>query len=344
MTFISASTNFKPLAPDFHHLLSSGHSMARSANLYNHNISTDTLPLVSSSDAPSKSNGFYAVKRDPESWSGSLPANQGLYMNDNEKDSCGVGFICHIKGDPSHKIVSDARQLLCAMTHRGATGADSRDGDGAGVMTSIPHQFFKREAERDLGCQLPEAGEYGVGNLFFKPNDPELQSYQSLFAKIANDLGLRVLGWREVPTDGTILGPAASSKEPAIYQPFVVLRAHYGDGNVCQAGSFDPKYLERQLYVLRKHATHSMFVFLSFRNRLTLNFLFLNFVYKVLSQKASTFVRCPQRTSYIRDSSLPHKCTITTMISIMFCIPRTFHWFIRVSRPIRFPAGTERNL
>ena len=320
--------------------------MARSAKLYDDNIPADTLPFVSSSDAPSESNGFNAVERDPESWSGTLPANQGLYMNENEKDACGVGFICHIKGDPSHKIVSDGRQLLCAMAHRGATGADSRDGDGAGVMTSIPHRFFKREAERDIGCQLPEPGEYGVGNVFFKPNDPvQLQNYQSLFAKIANDLGLRVLGWREVPTDGTILGPSASSKEPAIYQPFVVLRAHYGDGSVSQAGSFDPKHLERQLYVLRKHATHSMFVFLSLcRKGLTLNFLSLNFVYKVLSQKASTSVHCPQRISYIRDSSPLRKCTITTMILIMLCIARTLHWFIRVSQPIRSPAGTERNL
>lgn len=236
--------------------------MAGSASLFHDKtLATDPLPFVSATDAAHASNGFDAVERDLESWSGALPANQGLYLNENEKDACGVGFVCHIKGDPSHKIVSDARQLLCAMAHRGATGADSRDGDGAGVMTAIPHQFFKREAEMDIGCILPATGEYGVGNVFFKSNDPvQLQSYQSLFAKIANDLGLRVLGWREVPKDGSILGPAASSKEPIIYQPFVVLRSHYGDGNTCQSGLFDGKHLERQLYVLRKYATHRMFV------------------------------------------------------------------------------------
>lgn len=221
---------------------------------------TSSLPLVAD-ETSTADNGFDAVQRDPNSWAGSLPANQGLYSNENEKDSCGVGFICHIKGEHSHKIVSDARQLLCAMTHRGATGADSRDGDGAGVMTGIPHQFFKREAERDIGCTLPTPGEYAVGNVFFKANDPvQLQSNQSVFASIANQLGLRVLGWRQVPTDGTILGPAASSKEPAIYQPFIVLRDHYGDGIDSQNGPFDAKHFERQLYVLRKHATHTMFV------------------------------------------------------------------------------------
>lgn len=230
--------------------------------------SPESLPLVSDVASPENINGFHAVQRDEASFAGTLPANQGLYSNENEKDSCGVGFICHIKGEPSHKIVSDARQLLCAMTHRGATGADSRDGDGAGVMTAIPHGFFKREAERDLGCVLPDPGEYAVGNVFFKANDPvQLQSHQSVFTNIAKDLGLRVLGWREVPTDPTILGPAASSKEPTILQPFVVLRSQYGDGNRSQAGLFDATHFERQLYVLRKHATHNMLVFISIKSR-----------------------------------------------------------------------------
>jgi glutamate synthase (NADPH/NADH) len=322
--------------------------MAGSASLYHNNTPpTDALPFVSATDAAHASNGFDAVKRDPESWSGALPANQGLYLNENEKDACGVGFVCHIKGQPSHKIVSDARNLLCAMTHRGATGADSRDGDGAGVMTAIPHEFFKREAEREIGCTLPEAGEYGVGNVFFKANDPvQLQSYQSVFAKIANDLGLRVLGWREVPKDGTILGPAASSKEPAIYQPLVVLRAHYGDGNISQGGSFDVKHFERQLYVLRKYATHRMFViFCSYllyvlRSTHVLDF----FEYKVRSQKAFTSVHYRPRISYIRDSFPLPKYTITITISAMFCIAPILHWFIHVSRPTLSQAGIELNL
>lgn len=208
--------------------------------------------------------GFNSVKRDPESWAGALPANQGLYENENDRDSCGVGFICQIKGVASHKIVSDARQLLCAMTHRGATGADSRDGDGAGVMTGIPHEFFKREAERDLGCLLPEPGKYAVGNVFFNPTDEsQVQSQKSTFTQIAKSLGLRVLGWRKVPTDGSILGPASKSKEPAVWQPFVVLRSNYGDDSRSQDGAFDEKHFERQLYVLRKHATHTMFVVMS---------------------------------------------------------------------------------
>jgi glutamate synthase (NADPH/NADH) len=199
------------------------------------------------------------IKYDPESWAESLPASQGLYHNENERDACGVGFICQIKGKPSHKIVSDARQLLCAMTHRGATGADSRDGDGAGVMSGIPHEFFKAETERLLTTALPAPGQYAVGNIFMNPKDTtEQEKHQSIFTRIANELGLRVLGWRRVPTDGSILGPSSSSREPAIFQPFVVLRSHYGDGNTSNDVQFDESYFERQLYVLRKHATHTM--------------------------------------------------------------------------------------
>ena len=287
------------------------------------------LPLVSEPSSLTD-NGFFTVKRKPDSWDQSLPADQGLYLADYEKDACGVGFICHIKGEQSHKIVSDARQLLCAMTHRGATGADSRDGDGAGVMTGIPHFFFKREAEREIGCVLPESGEYAVGNVFFKANDPiQLQTFQTIFANIASGLSLRVLGWREVPTDGTILGPAASSKEPAIYQPFVVLRDHYGDGTTCQNGPFDAKLFERQLYVLRKHATHTMFVL--FYLSTVMNFAerpHFFCVYKVRLPRASMSVRCPQKILYIRDSSHPLKYTTTITISITFYIVPILLWCI----------------
>lgn len=145
------------------------------------------------------------------------------------------------------------------MTHRGAVGSDARDGDGAGVMTSIPHKFFIKNFEREQGIQLPELGKYAVGNVFFKPEEEALKDTLAQFEDIADSLDLRVLGWREVPKDSTLLGPAASSREPIILQPFVVLKSVYGSGKDLPA-DFDEKYdeqtFERQLYVLRKRATH----------------------------------------------------------------------------------------
>ncbi|CAG8959928.1 hypothetical protein HYFRA_00012645 [Hymenoscyphus fraxineus] len=187
--------------------------------------------------------------------------SRGLYDPGLEKDACGVGFACNIKGKPSHKIVSDARNLLCNMTHRGAVGSDARDGDGAGVMTSIPHKFFIKNFEREEDIKLPPLGQYAVGNLFFKPDEETLQESKRQLEEISESLGLRVLGWREPPKDSTLLGPAAASREPIILQPFVVLASSYGPGKspeTTDPDHFDFKHFERQLYVLRKRATHTI--------------------------------------------------------------------------------------
>ena len=134
-------------------------------------------------------------------------------------------------------------------------GSDARDGDGAGVMTSIPHRFFIKNFERETGIKLPPQGQYAAGNLFFKPDRESLNEPQAQFEEIADSLDLRVLGWREVPRDSSLLGPAALFKEPLIYQPFVVLKSAY---EAVDSEAFDEKHFERQLYVLRKRATHSI--------------------------------------------------------------------------------------
>ncbi|KAL8961602.1 MAG: hypothetical protein Q9183_005284 [Haloplaca sp. 2 TL-2023] len=147
------------------------------------------------------------------------------------------------------------------MTHRGAVGSDARDGDGAGVMTSIPHKFFIKNFARETGYDLPPQGQYAAGNLFFKPDTETLKESTDSFEEIADSLGLRVLGWREVPRDSSLLGPAALSREPLILQPFVVLKSAYGSGktpDLTDAETFDEKQFERQLYVLRKRATHTI--------------------------------------------------------------------------------------
>lgn len=224
---------------------------ADAAPVHEESISSDNL----------EASGYDEVERSTSLWAGSMPAAQGLYDPDNEKDACGVGFMCQIKGKPAHKIVSDARFLLCNMTHRGAVGADARDGDGAGVMTGIPDTFFRRESERDLGVKLPAQGQYAVGNLFFNPKDDKARTeHVKIFTDIADKLHLRVLGWRDVPVDNSILGPASKSKEPKIMQPFVVLKDHYGSGSAPAETSkpFDEQYFGRQLYVLRKYATHTI--------------------------------------------------------------------------------------
>ncbi len=105
------------------------------------------------------------------------PAAQGLYDPATDKDACGVGFIADIKGRKSHQIVEDGLRILCNLEHRGATGADPRMGDGAGILVQIPHKFFAKEAAK-LGFTLPAPGEYAVGQLFM-PHESQLAGRSS---------------------------------------------------------------------------------------------------------------------------------------------------------------------
>jgi len=91
-----------------------------------------------------------------------LPEAHGLYDPAHEKDNCGVGFIAHLRGEPSHAIVADALEMLSRMDHRGACGCEPNTGDGAGIMTALPHPFLKKVAKADLGIDLPEPGSYAV--------------------------------------------------------------------------------------------------------------------------------------------------------------------------------------
>ena len=99
-----------------------------------------------------------------------LPPAQGLYDPEFEKDACGVGFIAHIKGVPSHQNVIDADQILQAMDHRGACGCEPNTGDGSGIMCGLPHKFLSKVAQQDLGVELPGPGRFAAG-LVFLPRD-----------------------------------------------------------------------------------------------------------------------------------------------------------------------------
>ncbi len=97
--------------------------------------------------------------------SGGLPPRQGLYDPANEHDACGVGFIVNMRGEKSHAIVRSGLEILVNLTHRGACGCDPLTGDGAGILTQMPHEFF-RAAAAEFGFDLPPAGDYGVGSVF----------------------------------------------------------------------------------------------------------------------------------------------------------------------------------
>ncbi len=177
-----------------------------------------------------------------------LPAARGLFDPRDEKDACGVGFIADIKGRKSQQIVQDALTILLNLEHRGATGADPRAGDGAGILVQIPHGFFAKKT-KELGFTLPEPGRYAVGFLFM-PRDPEWrQIIRDIYVDMVPREGLRLLGWRDVPSDNSTLGETVKPTEPVHMQVFI------GQGD--QHLSEDD--FERRLYILRKAISNAIY-------------------------------------------------------------------------------------
>jgi len=171
----------------------------------------------------------------------------GLYSPHLEKDGCGVGFVAHIKGQRSHQIVLDADQVLRSMDHRGARGCEQNTGDGAGILTALPHEFLLKVARDDLNTALPDPGKFSAGNVFL-PTDPiEREKCKRLVGEICTDENQRLVGWREVPTDANVadLGPTARADAPHIEQLFIAA----GEG-------LEGDAFERKLYLIRKRATH----------------------------------------------------------------------------------------
>ena len=171
-----------------------------------------------------------------------LEAN-GMYSSQFEKDACGMGFVVNIKGKKSHSIIDDGLRILERLEHRGGAGADKDTGDGAGILVQIPHEFFKRECEV-LGINLPVAGEYGVGMVFAHKYESLRNEQKRIFEEVVREEGQVVLGWREVPVDGTKVGHEAAAIRPWMIQILI------GKG----PDVTNNKEFERKLYIIRKLA------------------------------------------------------------------------------------------
>src|SRR5690606_2204580 len=178
-----------------------------------------------------------------------FPAKTGLYNPDNEKDSCGVGFVANIKGRPSYQILLDAYHLNSRMDHRGGCGFEANTGDGAGILLALPHSFFTDIASRELSVDLPPAGSYAVGNIFLPQDAKEREYCRATINQIIAEEGQHLLGWRDVPVDadGADVGPAARLAQPQIEQLFIGA----ADGLAQDA-------FERALYIIRKRFTHKL--------------------------------------------------------------------------------------
>lgn len=176
---------------------------------------------------------------------GLAPQSQGLYDRRHEKDSCGVGFVAHIKGQKSHDIVAKGLQLLDNLTHRGATGYDPKLGDGAGLLMQMPDTFMREEAAK-LGMTLPAAGQYAVGQAFLPQNADNRAKCEAIFAQIIAEEQQTLLGWRDVPVDNSNIADAARAVEPVMRQVFIA------------STSTDNTVFERKCFVIRKRIEHAI--------------------------------------------------------------------------------------
>ncbi|MCU1352370.1 MAG: gltB 1, partial [Acidimicrobiales bacterium] len=172
------------------------------------------------------------------------PPRQGLYDPANEHDACGVAFVVDLKGRRTHDLVEKGIAALCHLEHRGASGAETNTGDGAGILLQIPDAFFRAVA----GVDLPPAGAYATG-MAFLPTEPDAaDAVAESIDKIAASEGLEVLAWRDVPVDASSLGSGAVGAMPIFRQVFIA----------GPDGQYDGLDLERRVYVVRKRVEHEV--------------------------------------------------------------------------------------
>ncbi|MCH5297727.1 MAG: glutamate synthase large subunit [Ruminococcus sp.] len=145
---------------------------------------------------------------------------KGLYSPRFEHDNCGIGAVVNINGIKSHDTVANALTIVETLEHRAGKDADGKTGDGVGILLQISHKFFKKAA-KEIGINLTSERDYAVGMFFFPQNELARNQAKKMFEIIAEKEGLKVLGWRNVPSNNNAIGQRALDCMPAIMQCFI---------------------------------------------------------------------------------------------------------------------------
>ncbi|MEN5140116.1 glutamate synthase large subunit [Pseudomonas juntendi] len=143
----------------------------------------------------------------------------GLYHPEEFKDNCGFGLIAHMTGEPSHHLLQTAMQALTCMTHRGGINADGKTGDGCGLLMQKPDQFLRAVAQEHFAVELPK--QYAVGMVFFNQDPVKAEAARANMDREIQAAGLKLVGWRKVPIDTSVLGRLALERLPQIEQVFI---------------------------------------------------------------------------------------------------------------------------
>lgn len=183
---------------------------------------------------------------DPDPTSYGLPPKQALYDPAFEKDACGVGYVVSIDGIRSNQVLRDAQIMIERMEHRGGTSGDNDTGDGAGILTGMPHEFYNAAFKSSCGSDLPPLGHYATGLIFLDQEKAKAEAVEQHFNTLVEESNLKLLCWRTVPTDNRFIGPFAKQNEPLIRQVFVTSDVK------------DPVEFGKQVYLLRKQASNQI--------------------------------------------------------------------------------------
>ncbi|HAP60575.1 MAG TPA: glutamate synthase large subunit, partial [Cytophagales bacterium] len=243
----------------------------------------------------------------------------GLYRPDFEHDACGIGAVVQIDGTPSYSILDEALTMLQNMEHRGATGANPDTGDGAGIMLQLPHDFLK-EVAFEYDIELPKPGAYGVGVLFFPPQNSIREACRAVLERHLDELEFECLGYRPVPVNRLVPGAGAKTAEPIIEQVFVKHR---------QGLTGDE--LERKLFVLRQYTTH--FIGHNIRGN-NGNFYVPSFSSRVLIYKGQ--LRTDQLRMYYDDLQDERMVSALAMVHSRFSTNTFPNW--KLAQPFRYMA------
>ena len=169
---------------------------------------------------------------------GNFPSSW-LYKPETEKDACGLAMVATLRGTPGYDIIETALNALRNLEHRGAVGSDAGTGDGAGILIQLPDAFLRSK----LSETLPAAGEYGAGLVFESTDSGQRETERKKLEALALSENLRVIAWRDVPTNPDSLGELARQAMPFISQVFIE----------STSGATDMD-LERALFRLRKRS------------------------------------------------------------------------------------------
>ncbi len=178
-----------------------------------------------------------------------IPAAQGMYDPELERDACGLAMVATLRGSAGHDIIQAALDALRNLEHRGAVGSDAGTGDGAGILTQVPDALFRAVAP----FALPAAGRYAVGTAFLPTDRAERETEKAAIEAIAAEEALTVLGWREVPVDPAHVGSLAHAAMPAFEQLFVASTRTDAEGEPLEGIALD-----RQTFRLRKRAEREL--------------------------------------------------------------------------------------